>query len=188
MPTPKKNILKVLKPAHLMAIGEVAATWADVEVTVIKAISIIAEIDFVKTIALISPNNFIAWLDILERVTETSKEHSFRLASFKALRARLKDANTSRNKIVHGYWLLPDADPMIATGLGMPKRGRKSVIAIAYTAAEMRAVAKEIGECDKALFSWLVAPNPARHRNMLAELVQARANRGRKNLGQKDPH
>jgi len=171
MARPKRDILKALTPAHLKGIGEVAATWADLEFSVIHTIGWIAEIETGKIIALVSPNNFAAWLDILERVTELSDKHNFRLADFKAVRNQLKLVNTERNKIVHGTWL-PPAEDKTAIGLGMPKRGRKSVIGISYTALQMRNIAKQIADADKALHAWLTKPTPELQRNMLAAAVR----------------
>lgn len=184
----KREIHRALTPAHLAAIGQVAASWANLEFAVMVAISTITSINIKTIISLTSPCNFAAWLDILERVTQDSPEHEWRLEQFKPLRKLLMTANLERNKIVHGSWVAfkREDSPGSVMGFGLPKRGRKTVIPIIYTAKEMRTVAVLIEKVEKALDLWSEKQRPS-HPKQLANALLAMTKPDPKTPTQKAP-
>ena len=200
----KSDVNKALSAAHLKAIGSVAASWASLEFMMLIMISRVSKIEMLDVITLAGPSNLSVWIDSISKFTSRSEEHNGKEDDLTNIFNKIKALQTKRNAIVHATWLqetyisngilgLGAEHPVIVNagsrvkGFGLPKRGKKSVIEVKYTAAEMRAVAKEIAKYEQALIAWLVKPNPAKHRNMLAAAIREHANTRQTNPKQKAP-
>ena len=192
----KSEVNRALSPAHLQAIGAVAAAWASLEFMMLIAIAKVSKIDTYAVLILSGPSNLTVWIESLTKFATRSKDHSFKLDELNPIFTKIKDLQTKRNGIVHALWHperigtgilgsieLPVTRKSTAIGMELPKRGKKPVTTIRYTASEMRKVAKEIPECEEALLSWLAKkkPSPELHRNMLAAALRASPNPHQKN-------
>jgi hypothetical protein len=162
MPRQKSAIRKALTPSHLQAIGLVAATWNSLELTLLYLISKMAETRFPTTVAMVSPSNFAAWLDMLRRLTRRSKEHSWKEKELVKICERMKSRHTERNAVVHAVWGEQSGIGLAktASGFGMPKRGLTVFLEIEKTSAEMRAIAKRILEVEQELIGWYAKQQP----------------------------
>lgn len=164
MANQKLAISKNLSVAHLRAIGAVAATWSNLESTLLFMIADFAEVDAYKTISLIGPNGFGAWLDILYRIADSSTKHRFRVDTFNVIAKRLNDAHAKRNTVVHADWygekrgILSEQTRLTgshqAKAMAIRKRGKETAKSLKYTADEIVAIAKEIEDAQLALVLW----------------------------------
>ena len=197
----KSAVNEALSPAHLKAIGSVAAAWASLEFMMLIIISKVSEIKPYDVITLAGPSSPTVWMDLILKFTKRSKEQNGKEDDLTPIFNKIKDLQTKRNAIVHAAWhqeaivgglLSPDTLIKIpvtikspASGMGIPKRGKRAVIEIKYTAAEMMAVAREIPKTEQALLAWLVKPNPVKQTNMLAAALRASPNTHQKSPRQR---
>lgn len=194
----KSAVSKALSPAHLQAIGKVAASWSDLELIMVAIISRLAEIPIRKGLILVGPSNITVWMEIIEKLSELSDENSFKVDKLKPIFAKIKILQTQRNSIVHASWSTQESIGMLAIpievtstmpalGLGVPKRGKKSVVEIKFTSAEMRAIAKNIANVESAMLEWLVLKNSKAPQKLVANALLAYTTRSPKGPAKSHP-
>lgn len=198
MPKSVSRIRKALSAAHLQAIGLVAAHWSELELTLLWALSKTAGIGFVKTVTLAGSQNVTAWCEMLSKLTGQPLSKGSPLGK---LKQQIADAQVQRNQVVHAAWhsreevrggLLGEIAPKpmgakdVASGTGVPKRGKSPLITIEFTAPEMRKVAAEIAAIEQSVHEWvyqylqtqqtragrpLLSPAPTQANNKLLALL-----------------
>lgn len=179
----KSAIRSALKPAHLQAIGLVAAQWNSLEFFTLWFISKLANIKLGEAIILAAPSNMMGWTQMLQKLARRSEEYSWKTNELKPLCKRMNELQIERNAVVHAFWDKPDyasdlaaiaaniTPPRRVTGVGIPKRGLSIFIDIAKSAAEMRDLAKRIEEAESALFSWWAKQQPKTAQERLAQAL-----------------
>ena len=198
MPRKKSRIYETLKPAHLQAIGRVAAEWSGLEFMFQSLISTVAGFDSFKCVILTKAANIHDWKVMLHTLVLLEYKDSVADQKLTRLYRKISDLQGERNSIVHTHWNqkqietgllkgtpLPPGE--IVSGLGLPKRGRKVFISVDKTAAEMRHVAKNIEKAKIELYEIVrQARQRASQRKLLAAALLATPNQGQPNLGTPD--
>ena len=147
MPRKKAPIFRALKPAHMQAIGRVAAEWSRLEYVIQLLIAEVASFDSYKCIMLTKQSNIGGWMDMLKNMMTHVYDDPKIDKVLEKLCDKVKSLSADRNAIVHSMWWdntqggLP-ADK--ASGLGFRRSGKKIAIITNMTAKEMRVVAKNI--------------------------------------------
>ena len=160
----KSHVNLALSRSHLHAIGLVAAHWNTLEIEVLYVMRQLANVPFNIVLALATPSNFAAWLDMLRRLTRESKEHRWKEPQLKKICEKLKGLQTARNSVVHAAWQDTGQGAVkastVAFGIGFPKRGLRVALEIDKSAAEIRGIAKAIAAADEELLDWWEQPPP----------------------------
>lgn len=175
------EIRLALKPAHLHAIGLVAAQWSSLEINVLFAISIIGKIHLAKVFAIAPFSDLPSWLMMLRRLIDHA-EDKWKEPLLIDISNKIEKLRKKRNSVVHAAWSFPGEklsnllDPQmpreVASGTGIPKRGLKSVIAVEMTPKQIRAIAKEIEEVQQELREWMAVIPTKRQRLLFAQALR----------------
>ena len=139
-----------------------------------------------KIVTMCAPLALHATTDVLMRFARANEDHAEKEKELNKLCERLKTLYTLRNNVVHALWLMPPsatglasllspytAPHDIATGVGVPKKGRKITIPLSMTAAQIRDVARQIGEAERALYELTHQPTPTSKRKARARALMA---------------
>jgi hypothetical protein len=161
----KTEVQKILKPAHLQAIGLVAAQWNSLELSALIVLSEIAKINLAHTIIMAGASNIAGSLEMLKKVVKFSTDLNWKLKELEQIADKIQKLQTRRNAVVHACW--QDSSPIIASamagkkiipdkakGTGIPKRGMKILIDVIQSAEEMRDLAREIEDAQSELVLW----------------------------------
>lgn len=198
MPRLKAEIYRALKPAHLQAIGRVAAEWSGLELMFQILIPNVAEFDPYKCVMITKAAGIRDWQNMLRALIEHEYHDTSADKALVALYNKIDKLQKERNDIVHTSWdykvieegllkgtPIPPGD--IASGIGIPKRGKQGPVTVRKSAAEMRRVAKEIDDARISLYAIVrAAKQRASKRRPLVQALMESANRGQPNPG--TPH
>lgn len=168
MAPPKKRIHEALSPAHLKAIGRVAAQWSSLELTLIWVLSKVTDIPLSTMLLLVGSQSTKQWCDMLIKITRDSKNFHSILArgpkpvqtELDILCAEIEDLRPLRNQIVHATWDPPTVrigrlkakDKAEGTGI---KRNAGMLNVFQYSSLEMLKIANRIEAVEQAAFDWL---------------------------------
>lgn len=159
----KNEILKALRDTHLRAIGKVAAQWSALEITILFVISKALNVSFTQATIVCGSQNASAWCDMLKKLTNESKG-----SELATVCKTIEDLQSKRNNIVHAYWhprqevanglfglnITPQKPPILARGIGVPKRGKEIFRQFEYAPQDILKVANEIAKAERSLFDW----------------------------------
>src|SRR5438105_4144603 len=95
------KIYEVLRPAHLQAIGRVAAEWSYLEFAVLKEISRLSGTDLPTVIVMTAPSNLMAWNDMLVVLSRWHPGFANIGKTLEKMCEHMKDLQTERNSVVH---------------------------------------------------------------------------------------
>lgn len=175
------EIRLALKPAHLHAIGLVAAQWSSLEINVLLAISIIGKIHIAKVFAIAPFSDLPSWLMMLRRLIDHA-EDKWKEPLLIDISNKIEKLRKKRNSVVHAAWSFPTEklsnllDPSmpreLASGIGVPKRGLKSMIAVEMTPKQIRAIAKEIEVVQQEFRDWMAVIPTKRQRLLFAQALK----------------
>lgn len=159
--------------------------------TILYVMSKVANIPFHTTLILAGPSNLAAWSDMLKKLCNVTTNYRWNEKKLATLLEKIKKLSTERNNVVHASWS-PDTahqptgllwspppnstPPIIAKGMGVPKRGKNFLIDIEKTASDIRDIAKRIEAIEQELFAWLVQTPPRHVKLALALESQAARN------------
>jgi len=142
-----------LSPSHLQAIGKVASEWAALEFSFQWAMVKMSQVPYDKVVAFTSPSPMNVWLDILTNLMRLQAPDADLPKPMSILFEKIREAQKNRNDIVHAVWMIQfpkdrGKDRLYATdkayGIIFPKKMKKLMDKRAFTAAEMRAIARDI--------------------------------------------
>lgn len=173
MAVKKQRIYDTLRPAHLQAIGKVAANWNELEFSLLTTLAKVANIEMQNLVTLVGSQNVTAWCEMLKTFAAKSEEYAWKADQLTAICQSATELIGKRNSIVHSAWLdtrpmggmlspgLPFGRPSVtAEGIGIKKRGTSQFIVVHHTAVEMRTIAKEIVLTTQAFLAWLHRRKP----------------------------
>ena len=97
MPRKKAPIFRALKPAHMQAIGRVAAEWSKLEYVIQLLIAEVASFDSDKCIMLTKQSNIGGWMDMLKNMMTHVYADPKSGKELKKLCDKVKDLSKQRN-------------------------------------------------------------------------------------------